>query len=868
MNVQNMNIGSGEQNNYNATEQNVNHGGDQIIGVNVGRDFVRNFTTTASNPHKTLWDAVAGVGASHKAEQQFSRGECLEGTREEVLQIIHDWRKAKERDLPICWLSGAAGVGKTAIAMTVAKSCEDDGLVSSFFLFRSDPKRNNPSALMLTIAHGLTVTIPLLRNPIERRISGDPRILEAKMEEQFRELVLKPSLNWGWRRRMQAFLADFSLTTREPTLVIIDGLDECSDSATQLRILNIIRDSYQHPPRSPLRFLICSRSESWIQHAFNAQPLRDITRRIVLDDTFFPAKDIKRYLVHEFGEIRGNSEYAHIVFPDPWPSKTDLKRLVRLSDRQFVYVVTAVRFIKLPSFHPMKQLSVILDNDAAQRRTKSSFQELDRLYHVILDANPDHDTILTILAVLLLSPHKEMDEEERTRSPEWLELLLGLSSGEIFLKLRAMHSVLEIQGPKDPIRVHHTSFTDYLFDPTRSGKFYIVGQQYVLAGRWAPALPREIQSGEFHIDDVTWRTVLAERWLQALSREGIGEYSLDKLTSHPTNLFFPSWIRFCTSLPTPNRGFLDGLRNFKIDALCFCLLVLTYSPNPGSSTLTWFEVFCATAEQRPKTKDFLDWRDGMAQKGFHHLPGVSEVATGAVRKTIRDKMNELSCNLLPNCLRIQCGISRLDKYPVAEGPFGDLWRGIIVDQPAGTLVALRVIGPSTFEGLKDFQDRMLREAFVRSRLTHKNIAPFIGTYLDTEELKRFCLVSPWMKNGSLVQFVKNNPNIDPELQYNLMFGVASGLAYLHSTGIIHRGIRGVNILIDGENNACITDFVISTDTPRGSTRWLAPELLTATTADEPSPSSDMYAYACVCYEASQGSDYRYALLATDTQLYS
>ncbi|KAL0563579.1 hypothetical protein V5O48_018488, partial [Marasmius crinis-equi] len=467
MNVQNTNTGSGGQNNYNAPDQNVNHGGDQIIGVSVGRDFVRNFTTTTLNPHKSLWDVIAGVGASHRAEQQYSRGECLEGTREEVLRVIHEWRISNGDVPPILWLSGPVGVGKTAIAMTVAKSCEEDGLIESFFFFRSDPRRNDPSNFMLAIAHGLGVRIPRLEPVINGRITSDPKILEATLELQFQELVLKPSLSCEvpgrktWWRRLLAPLRSRSaspkaprliITPSDPNLVIVDGLDECSDSATQLRILASIRDSYQQTPRSPLRFLICSRSESWIQRAFNAQPLRDITRRIVLDDTFSPAKDIERYLVHEFGEIRGNSEYAHIVFPDPWPSTIDLKRLVRLSDRQFVYVVTAVRFIKLPSFHPMKQLSVILDNDAAQRRTKSPFQELDRLYHVILDANPDHDTILTILAVLLLSPHKEMDEEERTRSPEWLELLLGLSSGEIFLKLRAMHSVLEIQGPKDLIR--------------------------------------------------------------------------------------------------------------------------------------------------------------------------------------------------------------------------------------------------------------------------------------------------------------------------------------------------------------------------------------------------------------------------------
>ncbi|KAK1231271.1 hypothetical protein PQX77_005611 [Marasmius sp. AFHP31] len=129
------------QNNHNATDQNINYGRDQVVGgnvVNIGRDFVKQFTTTVSNffsAHKSLWDALAGIGASDNAEQQFFRGDCLEGTQEDALRIIREWMLAKGHHFPICWLSGAAGVGKSAIAMTVAKACEEEGLLTSFFFF-------------------------------------------------------------------------------------------------------------------------------------------------------------------------------------------------------------------------------------------------------------------------------------------------------------------------------------------------------------------------------------------------------------------------------------------------------------------------------------------------------------------------------------------------------------------------------------------------------------------------------------------------------------------------------------------------------------------------------------------------------------
>ncbi|KAL0563893.1 hypothetical protein V5O48_018167 [Marasmius crinis-equi] len=625
------------QNIHSGNDQNIHAGNGHIFTgeVNVAGSFVQMVNpanVAGPNAHRTLWDAVAGIGASHRAEQQFSRGECLEGTRERALRIIHAWRLAKERDLPICWLSGAAGVGKSAIAMTIAKSCEEDGLVSSFFLFRSDPRRNNPSGLMLTIAHGLVVTIPRLEPVINGRITADPKILEATLELQFRELILKPSLPpkqpdpepvrklvrkpwWRrlWRRTKRALADDRDLprtpenpgfiitpTTSDPNLVIIDGLDECSDSTTQLRILATIRDSYQHTPHFPLRFLICSRPESWIRQAFKAQPLRDITQSIVLDDTFSPAKDIERYLIHELEGIRESPEYEYMEFPTPWPSQEDYDCLVKRSDGQFVYVVTAVKFVKIPHCNPVKQLRVIIANPPVKSLTKSPYPELDNLYHVILAANPDHDMVLIILAAILLLPHDKMDKEGRTQSPEWLGLLLGLSPGEVILALRAMHSVLDIRGPTDRIRVYHTSFTDYLSDQTRSGEFCMAEQRYNLA----------------------------QRWLQALSRDRIGGYSPKQLYGRPTIFFFTGWISCCVSLPEPTPALLEDLGNLDLSALFFCRLAsrghsLVFSSMSIPLTpMSWDEAF----------KELTTWLSssvnptaGILAKGLREQPKVFHI---------------------------------------------------------------------------------------------------------------------------------------------------------------------------------------------------------------------------------------------------
>ncbi|KAG7094211.1 hypothetical protein E1B28_006663 [Marasmius oreades] len=513
---------------------------------NVGHDLVRNFHTTAANPQRTLWDAIAGVGASYNSALQFDRGSCLPGTREAVLRDIHEWSSSEsDSSKPVCWLSGTAGVGKSAIALTVAKSCaENNRLAASFFFFRSDPKRNNPSSLMLTIAHGLVTTIPSLRPIIEQKIATDPRILEANLDDQFRELVVLPLLNvspslivhpslnsspsskrrsciprWGqrWRRHRpeqplpqrvpQSVQQPESLpqapAQKDPNLVIIDGLDECKDSDTQLRIISILTSAYQHSPRFPLRLLICSCPESWIREAFDLPKYCILTKHIKLDDSYVPNQDIERYFRSEFTSIHTNIKYKRVEFPNPWPSKADIECLVDNASAQFIYAITAMKFVKAEYSSPSKQLCIVLDSRSNRISPKSPFPELDNLYHIILSTHPEQAILLSILSAILLLP-------ERFRNPKFIEILLGFSPGEVDLSLRGMHSVLDIRGATDDIRVYHTSFTDYLCTKSRSAEFYInePRQRDFLACRWLMALGELCKAQEKSFHSWVFRTFL------------------------------------------------------------------------------------------------------------------------------------------------------------------------------------------------------------------------------------------------------------------------------------------------------------------------------------------------------------------------
>ncbi|KAJ8091663.1 hypothetical protein PM082_020898 [Marasmius tenuissimus] len=429
--------------------------------------------------------------------------------------------------------------------MTVAKRCEEEGrLVSSFFFSRNDPKRTNPSALVLGIARGLATTNTSMRGFIEQRISDDPEILGATLEEQFRELVLRPA---------QALTQH----SRAPNIIVIDGLDESGNEQTQSRILSIIQSAYHETPSFPLRFIICSRCESWIREAFDTGPLHRLSQVVTLSASFEPDKDILRYYRQHFQEIVESPQYAHIQFPSPWPSDDDLEQLVLRACIQFAHASGVMRFIKLADRDPMDQLSLVLGHTTLDSMM-SPYSELDAQYDHIINAVYDTEKVLQILAaIVVLSPYLES-------SPGCIELVLGLPLEQVTLALRMMHSVLNVGGQEDRVTIHHTSFREYLHDRTRSGKFWI-----------------DISVQEHR---------LAREMLQNLSVEKMGSYSSDQLD----NSFFVGWIEFCASLPRPTKDLLDELRNVDLEAVFLC----KYR----------YRVREASSSQKMKTA-VMDWRD-------------------------------------------------------------------------------------------------------------------------------------------------------------------------------------------------------------------------------------------------------------------
>ena len=171
---------------------------------------------------------------------------------------------------------------------------------------------------------------------------------------------------------------------------------------------------------------------------------------------------------------------------------------------------------------------------------------------------------------------------------------------------------------------------------------------------------------------------------------------------------------------------------------------------------------------------------------------------------------------------------------------------------------------------------------------------------------QFAMISDWMENGSINEFVQANPDADRlglvrflSMSYHLSLtlpddqqcpqlgDVARGLIYIHSQVMIHGDLKGVrsdrlsyppispslhikaNILIDQAGHARLADFGLltiisdpanllssSSYTQGGTARWMSPELINprrfGIEKSCPTKSSDCYAFGMVIYETISG----------------
>ncbi|KAJ7310918.1 hypothetical protein DFH08DRAFT_1045815, partial [Mycena albidolilacea] len=189
------------------------------------------------------------------AAARFDREkQCLEGTREAILEKIFTWVNNTDTDTSrVLLLNGAPGTGKSAIANTVSQRFDElRRLGSSFFFLRAKPERS-PDRVFTTIARDMADLDQGWEVALKQVAA--PRALRRteSIREQFEEFILKPA------RRLPVYFG--------PVVIVIDALDAVGSTRGGQTLISLLALRIAELP-SNFRIIITARPDTHIRDAF------------------------------------------------------------------------------------------------------------------------------------------------------------------------------------------------------------------------------------------------------------------------------------------------------------------------------------------------------------------------------------------------------------------------------------------------------------------------------------------------------------------------------------------------------------------------------------------------------------------------
>ncbi len=171
------------------------------------------------------------------------------------------------------------------------------------------------------------------------------------------------------------------------------------------------------------------------------------------------------------------------------------------------------------------------------------------------------------------------------------------------------------------------------------------------------------------------------------------------------------------------------------------------------------------------------------------------------------------------------------------------------------LVAIKVL-PSYYAADPNFVSRFKREAQAMARLSHPNI---VTVHDAGEQDGRLYIVMAYMSGGTLKDRMDHQMTLSEVLP--VVRQIADALHYAHERSIIHRDVKPVNVLLDGDGRAVLSDFGIAKVLESaehhltrpgagvGTPEYMSPEQCRGGRVD---PRSDIYALGVMIYEMLTG----------------
>ncbi|XP_013607997.1 PREDICTED: probable serine/threonine-protein kinase At1g18390 [Brassica oleracea var. oleracea] len=187
---------------------------------------------------------------------------------------------------------------------------------------------------------------------------------------------------------------------------------------------------------------------------------------------------------------------------------------------------------------------------------------------------------------------------------------------------------------------------------------------------------------------------------------------------------------------------------------------------------------------------------------------------------------------------------------LGDGGFGTVYYGVLKD---GRAVAVKRLYERSLKHVEQFKN----EVEILKSLKHPNLVILYGC--TSRHSKELLLVYEYISNGTLADHLHGDRAESRPLCWSVRLNVAietaSGLAFLHASGIIHRDVKTTNILLDENYTVKVADFGLSrlfpmdqthvSTAPQGTPGYVDPEYFQCYRLNE---KSDVYSFGVVLVE--------------------
>ncbi|KAI7466854.1 hypothetical protein KC351_g14313 [Hortaea werneckii] len=186
---------------------------------------------------------------------------------------------------------------------------------------------------------------------------------------------------------------------------------------------------------------------------------------------------------------------------------------------------------------------------------------------------------------------------------------------------------------------------------------------------------------------------------------------------------------------------------------------------------------------------------------------------------------------------------------LGKGASGAVYRAL--NWSTGETVAIKQVSLSNLP--KSELNIIMQEIDLLKNLNHPNIVKYQGFVNSPDALY---IILEYCENGSLHSICKNFGKFPENLVSLYTAQVLQGLLFLHDQGVIHRDIKGANILTTKEGLVKLADFGVATKAQGlsegsvvGTPYWMAPEVIELSGA---STASDIWSLGCTVIELLDG----------------